>query len=198
MDDQEQAQALAEPAYSYKPSLMGAPWLLRLAPDHLAWEVGRRSGNVPYRDIARIRMSFKPVTMQTRRYLTEIWAPGTPKLVISSASWKSMVEQASLVGPYSDFVAQLHARVFASGGKPRCEGGLHPFLYWPGAVVFGTLLLGLAVLIARALQEASWPAVLFVLGFMALFSWQIGNFFRFNRPIRYEADAPPAHLLPRS
>jgi len=137
------------------------------------------------------------VTMQTRRYLTEIWAPGSPKITISSASWRSMVEQASLVGPYSDFVAQLHARIAASGGKPRCEGGLHPFLYWPGAIVFGTLLLGLAGLIARAVQEASWPAVLFVLGFLALFSWQIGNFFRFNKPVRYQVDAPPAHLLPR-
>jgi hypothetical protein len=196
MDDPTQAETPAEPAYAYKPSLMGAGWLLRLTPEHLAWEVGRRTGSVPYRDIARIRMSFKPVTMQTRRYLTEIWAPGAPKITISSASWRSMVEQASLVGPYSEFVTQLHARVAASGAKPRCEGGLHPLLYWPGVVVFGALLLGMAGMIVRALQEASWPGALFVLGFAALFVWQIGNFFRFNRPGRYEVDAPPAHLLP--
>lgn len=198
MNDSEQVEAPAEPTYSYKPSLMGAPWLLRLTPDHLAWDAGRRSGTIPYRDIARIRMSFKPVTMQSRRYLTEIWSPRAPKITIASASWRSMVEQASQVEPYSAFVSQLHARVAASGAKPRCEGGLHPFLYWPGAIIFGTLLLGLAALVVRALQEASWPAALFVLGFMVLFSWQIGNFFRFNKPVRYEADAPPAHLLPRT
>ena len=44
MDDPTQAQAPAEPAYAYKPSLMGAAWLLRLTPDHLEWSVGRRSG----------------------------------------------------------------------------------------------------------------------------------------------------------
>ena len=198
MDDPNEAEAPAEPVYSYKPSLMGAPWLLRLTPDHLAWTVGRRSGNLAYRDIANIRLSFKPVTMQTRRYLTEIWAPGAPKLVIASASWASMVEQRSFVGPYSQFVRQLHARVAASGGKPRCEAGLNPFLYWPGVVVFGALLLGMAGMVVRALQEASWPGALFVLGFMALFVWQIGNFFRLNMPARYEPDAPPANLLPRS
>src|SRR5690349_3553901 len=101
MNDQDQTLAAAELAYAYKPSLMGGAWFLRLTPSHLAWEVGRRSGTVPYRDIERIRLSFKPVTMQTRRYLTEIYAPGAPKIVISSASWRSMVEQASLVGPYS-------------------------------------------------------------------------------------------------
>lgn len=197
MDDPGHSEVPAEPAYSYKPSLMGAPWLLQLTPDALAWNVGRRSGRLAYRDIAKIRLSFKPVTMQTRRYLTEIWAPGTPKLVIASASWRSIVEQTSLVGPYSEFVRQLHARVAASGGKPRCEGGLNPFLYWPGAVVFAALLLGMTAMMLRALQESSWQGALFVLGFMALFLWQIGNFFRLNKPVRYEPEAPPANLLPR-
>ena len=198
MDDPTQAEAPAEPAYAYKPSLMGAAWLLRLTPDHLEWSVGRRSGNVPYRDIARIRLSFKPVTMQTRRYLTEIWAPRAPKVVIASASWASMVEQRSQVEPYSEFVRQLHARIAASGGKPRCDGGLHPFLYWPGVVVFAALLLGMVGMIVRALQEASWPGALFILGFMALFVWQIGKFFLLNKPVRYEVDAPPESLLPRT
>lgn len=197
MDDLNQSEAAAEPAYSYKPSLMGAPWLLQLKPDHLAWTIGRRSGTLAYRDIAKIRMSFRPVTMQTRRYLTEIWAPGSPKLVIASASWRSMVEQTSLAGPYSDFVRQLHARVAASGGKPRCEGGLNPFKYWPGAAVFAALLLGMTAMILRASQESSWQGALFILGFMALFVWQIGNFFRLNKPVRYEPAAPPADLLPR-
>ena len=197
MDDPTAAQGPEEPAYSYKPSLMGAPWLFRLMPEHLEWTVGRRSGTVPYRDIASIRMSFKPVTMQTRRYLTEIWAPGAPRLVISSASWRSMVEQASLAGPYSEFVTQLHARIAASGGKPRCETGLNPFLYWPGLIVFAGLLVGFLGMTVRALQVSSWPAALFIVGFMALFVWQIGKFFKLNRPLRYAADAPPENLLPR-
>jgi len=197
MDDPKQSGIPGEPVYSYKPSLAGAPWLLRLAPDNLAWNRGRRSGNLFYRDIARIRLSFRPVTMQTRRYLTEIWAPGTPKLVIASASWKGLMEQESLAGSYSNFVTELHRRVAASGGRPQCHSGLNPFLYWPGVVVYVVVLLGLSGLIVRALQVSSYAGALFVAGFMAMFAWQLGNFFKLNKPGRYEPDASPQNLLPR-
>ncbi len=198
MDDPEQPEMQGEPAYSYKPSLLGAPWLLRLTPDHLEWNMGRHSGRLPYRDIARIRLSFRPVTMQARRYLTEIWAPGTPKIVIASASWKSMMEQERKDKPYSDFVAELHRRVTAAGGRPQCDSGMHPFLYWPGVTVYAAVLLGLAALIVRALQVSSYQGVLFVGGFLALFVWQLGSFFKLNKPGRYNPDAPPQNLLPRA
>jgi len=194
MDDPNQAEG---PGYAYKPSLMGAPWFLRLTPEHLVWAIGRRSGELAYRDIASIRMSFRPVTMQARRYLTEISGAGAPKIVISSASWKSLVEQGQQSNAYSDFVAGLHARVAAAGGRPRCESGLHQLLYWPGAVVFVGVLLALAALIVRALQQGSYSGFFFVAGFMALFAWQLGRFFKLNRPTRYETGAPPQALLPR-
>ena len=198
MSDPKQTEAAGEPVYSYKPSLAGAPWQLRLAPDNLVWNRGGRSGNLPYRDIARIRLSFHPVTMQTRRFLTEIWAPGMPKLVIASSSWTGLMAQQSLVGPYCDFVTELHRRVAAAGGRPYCESGLNPFLYWPGIAVYVAVLLGLAALIVRALQVAIYPGALFIAGFMALFSWQLGNFFKLNMPGRYEPAAPPQNLLPRN
>lgn len=198
MDDPKQTETAAEPAYSYKPSLAGAPRQFRLAPDHLAWTQGYRSGTLPYRDIARIRLSFRPMTMQTKRYLTEIWAPGTPKLTITSASWKGLIEQTALAGPYSEFIAELHRRVAVSGGRPRCESGIHPILYWLGILVYAAVLLGLAALIVRALQIASFPAALFVAAFFGLFAWQLGHFFRLNKPARYQLDAPPSDLLPRT
>src|SRR5436190_21656704 len=148
MDDPKQTET--EPVYSYKPSLAGTPWVLRLASHDLIWNRGRHSGRLPYRDVARIRLSFRPVTMQTRRFLTEVWGPGAPKLVIASASWKGLVEQETLVKSYSEFVTALHARITAAGGRPRCEIGLHPLLYWPGVIVYAAVLLGLAALIVRA------------------------------------------------
>jgi hypothetical protein len=197
MDDPDQTQTSADPVYSFKPSLMGAACMLRLTPDALSWTIGRHSGRLPYRDIASMRMSFRPVGMQTKRYLTEIRAPGTPKIMIASASWKSMVEQERRDKPYADFIAELHRRVAASGAKPRCTSGIAPFLYWPGVLVFIVVLLGLASLIVRALQVASYPGALFVAAFFGLFAWQLGHFFKLNKPARYEPDAPPAHLLPR-
>jgi hypothetical protein len=198
MDEPKQSESPAEPAYSYKPSLMGSPWTLRLTPDHLSWNRGHGSGRIAYRDITRIRLSFRPVTMQTRRYLTEIWAPGAPKLTIASASWKSIMEQESLHKPYAEFVLQLHRRVAASGGRPQCESGLNPFLYWPGVIVYVAVLLALAGLIVRALQVSSYPGALFVGAFMAVFAWQLGHFFKLNKPVRYSPDAPPQNLLPIS
>jgi hypothetical protein len=197
MDDPRKIEGEAEPAYSYKPSLAGSPRQFRLAPAHLIWTQGYRSGALRYGDIARIRLSFRPTTMQTKRYVTEIWAPGTPKLTVTSASWKGLMEQAAFVGPYSEFVAELHRRMAASGARPQCDSGIHPFLYWPGVLVYAAVLLGLAALIVRALQIGYYPAALFVAAFFGLFAWRLGHFFRLNKPVRYQPDAPPSDMLPR-
>jgi hypothetical protein len=135
--------------------------------------------------------------MQANRYLTEIRAPGVPKITIASASWKSMVEQERQDKAYSDFVAELHRRIAAANGAPLCEAGLHPFLYWPGVAIYVAVLFALAALIVRALMVTSWQAVAFIAAFFGLFAWQLGKFFKLNRPGRYRPDAPPQILLPR-
>lgn len=183
--------------YLYRPSLLGAPWSFRLTPVALAWEAGRRSGLVPYRDIQRVRLSFKPVSMQTHRYQTEIWAEGTPKLVIVSSSWKSMVEQERLDKSYSAFATALHRRLAAAGANPSYEQGSAPLRYWPGVAVFAAMAFGLAFLIMRALQSDSPAGAAFIGAFLALFLWHGGNYFRRNRPGNYTPDALPEILLPK-
>ena len=56
---------------------------------------------------------------------------------------------------------------------------------------------GLALLIVRALQAHAVAGTAFVGGFLALFLWQGGNFFRRNRPGLYRPEAPPDDLLPQ-
>jgi hypothetical protein len=186
----------ADAPYTYRPSLLGAPWSFRLMPEGLAWEVGRKTGYVAYRDIRRLRLSFRPASMQSQRYLTEIWAEGAPKLEIMSSSWKSMVEQQRLDKPYSAFVAELHRRLAAVGSTARFEQGSTPWRYWPGLTLFTGVGLGLAFLVVRALEVAAWAGAAFIAGFLLLFLWQGGNFFRRNRPGLYRADAPPSVLMP--
>src|SRR5262249_26003344 len=70
---------LEDPGSAYKPSLMGASWEFRLRPDALEWHAGGRGGRIPYGTITRVRLSFRPVTMQTRRFVTEIWSPGAAR-----------------------------------------------------------------------------------------------------------------------
>jgi hypothetical protein len=49
----------------------------------------------------------------------------------------------------------------------------------------------------RALQADARAGAAFVAGFLALFLWQGGNFFRRNRPGLYRPDAIPAALMPK-
>ncbi len=189
--------AQSEPVYSYKPSLLGAPWEFRLTPAALAWAVGRRSGRVPYRQIQAVRLSFRPATMQSHRFLAEIWPEQGPKLTIASTSWRSMVEQERQDAAYHAFVCELHRRIVAAGPQGQFISGAAPHLYWPGLAVFAVAAFGLAGLTVRALQTAQWAAAAFVGGFFALFLWQLGGYFRRNRPGRYRPEALPAELLPR-
>lgn len=188
-------------AYSYRPSLLGAAWSFRLTGGGVVWEAGRKSGLVPYRDIRRVRLSFRPVSMQSQRFRCEVWADGAPKLEIVSSSWKTMVEQVRQDKAYAGFVAELHRRI-AQGQKQRrqpvhFEQGSHPLLYWLGLTVFAAVALGLAWLTVRALQADAIGGAVFIGAFMLLFLWQGGKFFSRNRPGVYRADALPDLLVPK-
>jgi hypothetical protein len=184
-------------AYAYRPSLLGAAWEFRLAGDGIDWAAGRKGGHIPFRAVRRLRMSYRPASMQSHRFMTELWADGAPKLEILSSSWKSMVEQERLDGPYTSFVAELHRRIALAAAPARFEKGSNPLLYWPGLVAYVGVSLGLALLMVRALQANAKGGAVFIGGFLAVFLWQGGNFFRRNRPGYYRPEALPADLLPK-
>ncbi len=190
--------APGEHAYTFKPSLFGAAWQFHLAADALEWNVGSRRGRIAYHDIRRLRLSFRPVTMQTYRFLAEVWARDGHKVELASTSWRGMVEQERHDAAYSGFITELHRRIAAARTTAAFETGSSPLLYWPGLVIFVGVALGLAALAVRALQIEAWGGLAFVGGFLALFLWQAGTFFRRNRPGSYTPDALPADLLPKS
>jgi hypothetical protein len=198
VDAAERAAKGAEPVptYTYRASLLGAPFTFRLIESGLEFEAGRRNGVVPLDAINRVRLSFKPTSMQSRRYLTEMHAAGAPKLIIVSSSWKSMMIQERQDQNYSAFVAELHRRLDAAGTTAVFERGSAPYLYWPGLVAFVGVGLAIALLVVRALQVDAYAGAAFIGGFLALFLWQGGNFFRRNKPGTYRPGAPPADLLP--
>lgn len=186
----------ADPVYIHKPSLMGAPWELRLRPEALEWRTGRHEGRIPYARVTRVRLSFRPVTMQTRRFLAEVWSAGGPRLSIASTSWRSMVEQAAQDQAYGAFMRELHRRIAAAGAAPAYDRGSPALLYWPGLAVFVGVVAGFAVLIVQALDIGAYGGAAVVGAFFALFAWQGGTYFRRNRPGRYRPDALPADLVP--
>ena len=182
-------------AYAYKSSLMGAPFEFRLAPDALEWRKGETRGRAPYRRIHRVRLGFRPMTMQNHRFLAEIWGNG-PKLMVASTSWKSLVEHQRLDGAYRVFVTELCRRIGAAGGQADFQTGSPAIIYWLGVVVFAGASLALAGLVVRALQAGAWSGAAFVAAFLGLFLWQAGTFFRRNRPGRFDPNAIPESVLP--
>jgi hypothetical protein len=183
--------------YAYKPSLMGAPFEFRLASDAFEWRKGSFSGRTPYNRIRRIRLGFRPITMQNHRFLTEVWPLEGPKLQIASTSWKSLVEHERLDAAYRAFVTELSRRIGAAGAETLFHTGSPVLLYWLGLVVFAGASLALAVLVVRALQVTAWGGAAFIAAFLALFLWQAGAFFHRNRPGTFRPESVPPQVLPK-
>lgn len=183
--------------YTFRPSLLGAPWEFTLTGNAIAWQAGRQSGRLPFGQVRFVRMSYRPANMQSYRFVTEIWGDGAPKLQVVSTSWKSMFSQERLDRPYSAFVAELHRRLAQSGAVPRYLRGGNMALYWTGAAVFAAVMLCLVVLTMRAVQSDALAGAAFIAIFIALFGWHGGNFLRRNKPGFYSADGLPEILLPK-
>jgi len=184
-------------AYTYRPSVLGPAREFKLDGDGIDWAAGRKVGHIPFRTVRRLRMSYRPASMQSHRFMTELWADGAPKLEILSSSWKSVVEQERLDKPYAAFVTELHRRIAEAAPPARFEQGSHPLLYWPGLIAYVGVALGLALLIVRALQADVPGGAALIGAFLMLFLWQGGNFFRRNRPGLYRPESPPAELMPK-
>ncbi len=184
--------------YTYRPSLLGAPWEFTLAGNAIEWRAGRQSGRLPFGQVRFVRLSYRPANMQSYRFVTEIWGDGAPKLQIVSTSWKSMFDQERLDSPYAAFVAELHRRLTQAGAAPQYLRGSSPPLYWAGVAVFAVVMLCLVVLAARAVQSDAIAGAAFVAIFIALFGWHGGNFLRRNKPGSYGVDALPDMLLPKA
>jgi hypothetical protein len=193
----QEAGADIEPSYSYQPSVFGAGRSFRLLDRVIVWDAGRRSGRIAFERITRVRMSYRPGTLQTQRFLTEIWSPDAPKLSILSTSWKSMVEQIDQGGPYRAFVVEFNRRLAASGSRAQFEAGMNPPIYWLGLALLVAATVALAGLIVRVFQSGGSLAGLLIVAFVLLFLWQGGTIFHRNRPRSYRPDALPPLLLPR-
>jgi hypothetical protein len=191
----EVAEADIEPSYSYQPSVFGAGRTFRLRDGAIDWEAGRRSGRIALDRITRVRMSYRPGTLQTQRFLTEIWSPDAPKLSILSTSWKSAVEQINQGDSYRTFVVEFNRRLV--GTSARFEAGMNPLIYWLGLALLVAASLAIAGLAMRAFQSGGRLSGFLIAAFVLLFFWQGGTIFQRNRPGSYRPDALPPLLLPK-
>jgi hypothetical protein len=189
-------EAAAGLRYAYKASLIGSAHRFELTEQGLSWRVGGKSGVWPYADIAKISLSYRPVSMQSRRFRADIENANRQRIAILSTSWQTVTLMAPQDHDYRAFITQLHRRIEKAGSKVALIGGVKPAVY-AAAIAFLTLVaIAISGLFVRAIATGEWAGGLFLVGFAALFAWQIGGFVWRNQPRPYTSDHLPAALLP--
>jgi hypothetical protein len=185
-----------ETRYVYKASLIGSAYQFDLTDAGLSWTVGGRSGVWGYTDIASIRLSFRPMSMQSRRFRADIGSNGRQRISILSTTWQTVALMAPQDHDYRAFIVELHRRMAAAGSKAALIGGIGPAAYAAALAIVTLLGIAMAALLAQAFATGEWYGALFLIGFVALFSWQIGGFIMRNQPRTYDFDHLPQALLP--
>ena len=194
----DQAIGSAAPAgrYSFKASLIGSAYRFELRPEGIDWQVGGKAGLWRYADIAAVRLSYRPVSMQSRRFRCDIDHVNRQRIAVMSTTWQTVTLMTPQDDSYRAFIVELHRRLAAAGSRAELIGGLKPGLYAIGVALLAAVAIAVAGLLARALATGEWGGALFLIGFIALFGWQIGGFMHRNRPRRYRFGEVPAELLP--
>ncbi|ABD87034.1 hypothetical protein [Rhodopseudomonas palustris] len=182
--------------YAYRASLIGGGRSFELTDDGLAWKVGAKSGLWRYDKIASVRLSYRPVSMQSRRFRADISYDSGERISILSTSWQTVALMAPQDADYRAFITALHRRMQEAGSRAALIGGLKPLVYNIGLVVLAVLGVAMAGLLARAVATGEIAGIIFIAGFAALFGWQIGGFIRRNTPRNYTFDQLPKELVP--
>jgi hypothetical protein len=189
-------EAISGARYAYKASLIGAAHRFELTDVGLSWQIGGRSGVWPYAGISAIRLSYRPVSMQSRRFRADIESAAHGRIVILSTSWQTAALMAPQDHDYRAFITQLHARMKQAASNATLTGGLRPRIHATAVVLLILVAIAMAGLFIRAIAVGEWAGALFLVGFAALFAWQIGGFVSRNRPRAYTFDDLPVALLP--
>ena len=183
-------------SYAYKASLISSAQRFELTDDGLSWRIGSRSGVWPYADIASMRLSYRPMTMQARRFRADIRRTGGGRIAIVSTSWQTVTLMTPQDQDYRAFITELHRRMKEAGSKASLAGGIGTVTYAAAVVMLALLAIAMIGLIVRALATSEFTGALFLAGIAIWLAWTIGGFVKRNRPRRYSFDALPKTLLP--
>jgi hypothetical protein len=182
--------------YAYKASLIGAAHRFELTDEGLSWHIGSRTGVWPYAGISAVRLSYRPVSMQARRFRADIENAANGRIAVLSTTWRTASLMARQDHDYRAFITLLHARMKQAGSHATPSGGLRPGIYASALVLLVLVAMAMAGLFIRAIAVGEWAGALFLVGFAGLFAWQVGGFVARNRPRAYTFDDLPKALLP--
>lgn len=161
----DQSNEEATTGYAYKASLIGSAHRFRLTDTGLSWHIAGRSGGLAYADIASIRLSYRPISMQSRRFRADIENKGGGRIAVLSTTWQTV----SLVAPQDTATAPSLSNCTVCrkpAARPRCPAGSgHTY----AAAVLVLVVLGVAMvgLLLRALFTGELMGALFLVGLHA-------------------------------
>jgi hypothetical protein len=182
--------------YAYKASLIGAAHQFELTDVGLSWRIAGKTGLWPYARISAIRLSYRPVSIQSRRFRADIDHADGGRIAILSTTWHTAALMAPQDRDYRAFVAQLHRRMAQAGCGATLIGGLGRRAYATAVALLILVAIAISGLFVRAIATGEFAGALFLAGFTAMFAWQIGGFVSRNRPRAYTFDQLPEALLP--
>lgn len=183
-------------SYAYKASLIGSAHRFELTDEGLSWRIAGRSGVWRYDEISAVRLSFRPVSMQQHRFRADVSRASGGRIAILSTSWQTAALMEPQDSGFRDFLVELHARMAKAGSRAELTAGLGRKTYAAVLAFMAMLAVLMAGLLIRALMIGEFAGALFILGFAALFAWQVGGFVRRNQPRSYSFDRLPRSLLP--
>jgi hypothetical protein len=196
MTDDQCNEDAATISYAYKASLIGSAHRFELTEAGLSWQIAGRSGVWAYADIVAVRLSYRPISMQSRRFRADIENRNGGRIAVLSTTWQTVSLMAPQDHGYRAFIVALHRHMQEAGSKAALAGGIGPKTYAAAVLVLVLLGVAMAGLLLRALSTGEWMGALFLVGFAGLFTWQVGGFVKRNRPRSYSFDHLPEALLP--
>src|SRR5258707_520033 len=118
------------------------------------------------------------------------------RIAILSTSWQTVAPVAPQDKDHRALITPVAQRIEKQGARATLIGGIGPKLYAVGIVFLALVAIAISGLMVRAIATGEFAGALFLVGFAALFAWQIGGFVRRNRPRTYTFDRLPETLLP--
>ena len=181
--------------YIFKSSLAAGARQLQLTDTGLTVQTARTQF-WPWDSIKAIRLSYRPASMQSWRFRADIENANGQDIKVFSTTWHSISQMARQDDEFRAFIVELHRRLQQANSSVRLTAGINPVLYALGLVAMALIGFSIAGLFVRALVTAEFAGALFLVGFAAWFTWQIGGFMRRNQPRIYTFDALPKDVLP--
>jgi hypothetical protein len=182
--------------YRFRPRIVGAEHVFSLTPNSLEFESSRRRERIDYKDIVRVRLTYRPANMTLYRFIAEIWPRDGNKLTLVSVSANGPFHFENRGAAYRAFLLELFRRIGAAQPAFQIETGMARWRWLPAAIFGVATIIALLYVLGRALLNGQFSFFAFCLAFGALFVAQIGTMLLRNRPRNCAVASVPPEVLP--